>query len=40
VRLYGKAVSNFPEINAKTAVDKFLMIVYSIPSRRGRPFLQ
>ena len=33
VRLYGKAMSNFPETNAKTAVDRFLMIVYSMPSR-------
>ncbi len=33
VRLYGKTMSNLPETNANTAVDKFLMIVYSMPSR-------
>jgi len=33
-------MSNFPETNAKTAVDKFLMIVYSMPSRKGRSFFQ
>jgi hypothetical protein len=33
VRLYGKVMSNFPETAANTAVDRFLMIVYSTPSR-------
>jgi len=33
VRLYGQIMSNLPETNANTAVDMFLMIGYSMPSR-------
>jgi len=32
-RLYGKVISNLPATNANVAVDKFRMIVYSMPSR-------
>ncbi len=33
VRLYGKVMSNVPAVKANVAVDRLLMIVYSIPSR-------
>jgi len=33
VRLYGQIMSNFPEANARIAVDMVLMIGYSMPSR-------
>src|SRR5712691_11299297 len=32
--------SPFPAIKARVRVDRFLMIVYSLPSRYGRPFFQ
>jgi hypothetical protein len=33
VRVYGKVMSSWPEINANVAVDRLRMIVYSMPSR-------
>jgi hypothetical protein len=32
-RSYGKVMSNLPAVKANTAVDGFLMIMYSTPSR-------
>src|SRR4051794_33330523 len=36
----GKVMSNFPATNARTAVDRFEMMVNSMPSRCGRSFFQ
>ena len=33
VRLYEKVISNFPATNPNTAVERFRMIVYSMPLR-------
>ena len=36
----GKVMSTLPATKASTAVARLLMIVYSMPSRYGRPFFQ
>jgi hypothetical protein len=36
----GKVMSNFPETNPSIAVERLVMMVNSMPSRCGRPFLK
>ena len=36
----GKVMSNLPETNPRIAVERFGMMVNSMPSRCGRPFLK
>ena len=36
----GNVASILPAMKASTAVARFLMMVYSMPSRYGRPFFQ
>ena len=36
----GNVMSNWPEIKPRIAVERFVMMVYSMPSRCGRPFFQ
>ena len=36
----GNVMSNWPEIKPRMAVDRLVMMVYSMPSRCGRPFFQ
>ena len=36
----GNVMSNLPETNPRIAVERFVMMVNSMPSRCGRPFLK